>query len=376
MALQSKLESFHATFDHVFSPWFTLSHCPSLPLPASIGTIGPMKKPWLLLPAKLAHDLAPLALQFHAFFNGPRTYTWRPLEWRGLHFPNRLGIAGGVDKDGALIEEWWTYGPGFIEVGTVTPEPQGPNDGPIIGRDVESKALWNRMGFPGSGAYAVRDNLNDIIRPWPTPVFVNIGKNRTTPNENASRDYATCIEVLAGYADAFVVNISSPNTKGLRDLLKPETLSAFLGEIVTARDISRASRTPILLKLSPDMEDEDIQSVARVASQAGVDGFIATNTTLARAPGSPFPAEGGVSGAPLAPRSKHVLGTLVKALGSERQNHLIISVGGVMSPTDVQERLDLGADLVQVYTALIYEGPDFFKHVARHMGAIAAHDEM
>lgn len=326
-------------------------------------------KPWLWIPPQLAHDLAPLALQLHAAFADPRTYTWQPFQWRGLNFTNRLGLAGGVDKDGALVEEWWTYGPGFIEVGTVTPKPQDSNTGRILARDTARSALWNRMGFPGSGAWSVRDNLHDIPRPWHTPVFVNIGKNRTTPNEEAGRDYAECIAVLAGLADAFVVNISSPNTQGLRDLLQPANLRHFLGGVRAARDGCPAPQTPILLKLSPDLEDSDLRFAIETSLELDIDGFIATNTTLAREPGSPFPTEGGVSGQPLRQRSvatlKKVAEILGRKQGLQRDDKLLISVGGVMSPDDVFERIRLGADLVQVYTALIYEGPGFFRQVAR-----------
>lgn len=329
-----------------------------------------MIKPWLYLPASLAHNLAPVALEFHAFFNEPRTYTWKPLNWRKLHFSNRLGIAGGVDKDGENIEAWWTYGPGFIEVGTITPRAQGPNEGKIIDRDRESRALWNRMGFPGSGAYRALENLKDIPRPWHTPIFINIGKNRTTPNEEAVQDYAECIETLTGYADAFVVNISSPNTKGLRELLQPANLRRFLEGVLSARRL-HSPGTPLLLKISPDLDDSDLRSVVELSASLGIDGFIATNTTLAREPGSPFPTEGGVSGGPLAQRSKDTLKKLVETLGASKGDLLVISAGGVLSPGDVFERLDLGADLVQIYTALIYEGPCFFEKTskaARHLG--------
>jgi dihydroorotate dehydrogenase len=321
-------------------------------------------KPWLLLPPKLAHDLAPVGLHLAATFRERKTLEWSPLSWRGLNFSNPLGIAGGVDKDAANVADWWTFGPGFVEIGTVTPLAQDPNPGKIIDRDTEAKALWNRMGFPGAGAWEVRENLRDLPLDRTTPVFVNIGKNRTTPNENASGDYAECIRILDGLADAFVVNISSPNTAGLRDLFQPVRLRAFLDPILQSRDASSSAGTPILLKLSPDLSDAELATVIGTACEAGVDGFIATNTTLDRAPGLSFPSEGGVSGGPLAHRSKQVLQKVLEILGSARKGKLIVSVGGVMSPTDVFERLELGADLVQVYTALVFEGPSFFGKVA------------
>jgi dihydroorotate dehydrogenase len=286
-----------------------------------------------------------------------------------LRFENRLGLAGGIDKNASLIEDWWTFGPGFVEVGTVTPKPQGPNPGKILARDNASLALWNRMGFPGGGAWTVRENLRDLPRSYPTPVFVNIGKNRTTPNEDAVRDYAECIDVLADLADVFVVNISSPNTAGLRELLEPTNLRRFLGGVLAARNKSNSPETPVLLKLSPDITNEQLRTIIETAKGLGVDGFIATNTTLAREPGSPFPPEGGVSGKPLAAQSKAVLKSLIEILGPNRGDTLVVSTGGIMSPEDVFERLDLGADLVQVYSALIFEGPRFFRSVARAAAA-------
>ena len=327
-------------------------------------------KPWLLLPAKLAHDLSPLGLQVLAAFRGTRIPTWRPYNWRGLYFANRLGLAGGVDKDGSLIEEWWKFGAGFIEVGTVTPLAQGPNPGRIIDRDTSSGALWNKMGFPGEGAQAVRQNLMELPNARPTPLFINIGKNRTTSNEHAADDYVECIRMLGDLADALVINISSPNTTGLRDLFEEKNFKPFLTRLLKARDevVSRRAdqAPPLLLKLSPDLTAEDLQTVVRTSADLGVDGFIATNTTLERPNGKRFPSEGGLSGRPLADISIRTLKTVIDLLSpSERQRMLVVSAGGVMTPEDVHLRLELGADLVQTYTALVYEGPGFFGKVAR-----------
>ena len=337
-----------------FNPWF-----------------NPWFKPWLLLSPKMAHDLAPIGLQALATFRKPTVYEWQPLEWQGLKFKNRLGTAGGVDKDGSLVRPWWTFGPGFLEIGTVTPQPQGPNEGRIIDRDLSARAVWNRMGFPGQGAEAVAENLRKLPREHLTPLFINIGKNRSTANENAERDYIECINHLAFAADAFVVNISSPNTSGLCDLFRTDVFKPFLGAIIDARNHQRTKlngrRLPLLLKLSPDLLDEDLNRIIGVSGELGLDGWIATNTTLNRDEGSPFPAEGGVSGLPLAERSKKVLLKVLTAAQPYRKEKLIISAGGVMTPADVSERLAIGADLVQVYAALIYEGPKFFCLVARQM---------
>ncbi len=324
-------------------------------------------KPWMLLSPKRAHDLLPLGLQLLSAFRETDIPEWNSFTWRGLEFKNRLGIAGGVDKDGAMIEEWWTFGPGFIEIGTVTPKPQGPNPGPIVDRDLERRALWNRMGFPSKGAWHVRANLLDLPKERPTPIFVNIGKNRTTPNESAVHDYVECIETLGDLADAWVVNISSPNTAGLRELFKPDQFRPFIETLIEARTIRTSRRAPILLKLSPDLDSESLEFVVSTAVRVGIDGFIATNTTLAREPGMKFPTEGGVSGRPLAERSKNVLKQLSSLLGSTRHDLLIVSVGGVMTAEDIQERITLGADLVQVYSGLVFEGPWFFSRVAKFM---------
>lgn len=322
-------------------------------------------KPWLLLSPQLAHDVAPIALKIGAVFQPDEIPMWKPLKWKGLHFPNRLGLAGGVDKDGESIEEWWQYGVGFVEVGTITPRAQTPNPGVIMNRDLEARALWNKMGFPGSGAAVARENLRDLPPRRRTPIFVNIGKNRDTSNDDAVRDYASCMKTLGDLADAYVVNISSPNTTGLRELLQPARFQKFLGGVMAARN--KTCEAPVLLKVSPDADDADLTSVVKIACDLGIDGFIATNTTLAREHGSPFPPEGGVSGAPLAARAKEVLRLVRDAMGPNRGDRLLISVGGVLSGDDVRERLALGADLVQVYSALIFEGPGFFRSVAREM---------
>lgn len=331
-----------------------------------------LMKPWLWFSPQFAHDVAPLALRIGAALQTQDIPIWLPLKWKGLEFPNRLGVAGGVDKDADLIEEWWAYGAGFVEVGTITPRAQGPNPGRIIDRDLPSKALWNKMGFPGSGLQIARENLRDLPSRRRTPVFVNIGKNRETSNDDAVRDYAECLQTLSGFADAFVVNISSPNTSGLRELLQPARFRKFLGGVLAARNKTQSPETPVLLKISPDADDADLQRLVHQACELGIDGFIATNTTLARNHGSPFPPEGGVSGSPLASRSKDVLKIVREAVTASGGDQLLVSAGGVLSAEDVRERLELGADLVQVYSALIFEGPGFFRSVAKSLREIRA----
>ena len=292
-----------------------------------------------------------------------RPIEWQPFDWRGLHFPNRLGIAGGVDKDARNIEDWWRLGAGFIEAGTITPRPQPGNTPPVLDRDRAHQALWNRLGFPSQGANKVKERLAALPTPRRAPVFANIGKNASTPLDAAAADYVELLKLLRGLVDAFVVNISSPNTKGLRDLLKPDRLQDFLGPILTEK------KEPILLKLSPDMEDEELDRVLTISHDLGIDGWILTNTSQGIREHLSFPKEGGVSGRPLAARSKQLLERSLRQLGARRQGKLVISVGGIMSADDVRERLALGADLVQVYAALVFEGPFFLRKVARCLRA-------
>lgn len=328
-------------------------------------------KPWLYIPPKWAHDLSPLALQLYSALHHGPTPAWNSFKWKNLVFKNRLGLAGGVDKNADLLNVWSNIGCGFVEVGTVTPEFQKANPGKILDRSLEDLALWNKMGFPSAGANDVFYSLKNFKEHSTLPVFVNIGKNRTTENINASADYSFLIERFYSVADAYVVNISSPNTAGLRDLAQPEYLNSFLKPIFKAREESHAIQTnadkeptPILLKLSPDLTPDDLKKIVDTSCFNGIDGFVLTNTTLSRNLKKQFPSEGGVSGRPVAELSKKALQIVCNHLGAEKQKKLIISVGGVMTAEDVFERINLGADLVEVYTALIFEGPQFFRKVA------------
>lgn len=352
-------------------------------------------KPWLYLPSKWAHELSPFFLPLISLKYPNSVPEWNAKSWQGLKFHNPMGIAGGVDKNGDLLPSWIRLGSGFIEIGTVTPEPQSPNPGKIMDRNIAEQAIWNKMGFPSIGAKAVHEKVQKHLqwcRQSQVPLFINIGKNRTTPNELASQDYIELMDVFADQADAFVVNISSPNTSGLRDLLKPLNLQNFLKPICDKRNqlrppISNSTsassvpqfsdsipqtqapspmkQTPILLKLSPDMEDESLYSALDTAAACGVNGFILTNTTLDRPPGIHFPTEGGMSGKPLSEKSKQILNKTLRHLGNDKKDLLIVSAGGIMTPNDVLERLNLGADLVQIYSALIYHGPSIFRDTAR-----------
>lgn len=319
-------------------------------------------KPWLWLSPSLAHKVTPTLLRGLHWVLPTAPPQWRPLKWRDLEFPNRLGIAGGVDKNAENIKDWWSLGAGFVEVGTITPLAQKGNTPPVLDRDVAHEALWNRLGFPSQGVHKVRKRLETLRRPFVAPIFANIGKNATTPLETAHSDYIQLLVDLKGLVDGFVINISSPNTKGLRELLKPERLRDFLSPIMMSLP---PQRSPVLLKLSPDLEDDELERALHISHEFGIDGWILTNTSQGLREGLQFPKEGGVSGRPLASRSKEFLQKSLRLLGTRRSGKLVVSVGGVMSADDVQERLDLGADLVQVYSALIFEGPLFFRKVAR-----------
>lgn len=313
-------------------------------------------RPWLWVPSQMAHGLAPYTLPVIAKFYKKEDCSFRSFEWRGLSFRNPLGIAGGVDKSGRSLRAWQSLGAGFLEVGTITPERQGPNPGRIMDRDLNSFSLWNKMGFPNPGLNSVIKQLQKTT--LQVPLFVNIGKNRWTENNKAHLDYSRCIEELHPFADVFVVNLSSPNTKGLRDLLKKENLQNFLQDTVETLEKLKLSQ-PVLLKLSPDMTEKDL-TVALTHSAPLVDGWILTNTTKERFEGCPFPAhEGGLSGEPLKELSLKALRTAVPFKQSF-PDKLLVSVGGVMTADDARIRLDLGADLVQCYSALVFEGPGFF----------------
>ena len=320
-------------------------------------------RPWLLLPPKWAHDLSSVALPFMSVFYEKNMPQWNSFSWRGLHFSNPVGIAGGVDKNAENVGDWWRLGCGFVEIGTVTPRPQDPNPGKIMDRDNELQAMWNKMGFPSQGAEEVYYNLLSYGPDYQTPIFVNIGKNRDTSNTDAVNDYLMLMDHFQSVADAFVVNISSPNTKGLRDLQKKENLEALLGPLINKA--AKIDTTPVLVKLSPDMGEDGLAEAITHCHDLGIDGFVLTNTTLSRPNNCNFSAEGGLSGLPLKSLSKRSLEIAADTLGNKMKDLLIVSAGGVMSPEDVFERLQMGANLVEIYSALVFHGPGFFHEVAR-----------
>ena len=312
-------------------------------------------KPWLYLPAEWTHAASQPLLYSRKWISKKKQYLWAPVSWKNIEFKNPLGCAGGLDKSGRLVEGWWSCGPGFVEIGTITPKPQKPNKGKILAKNTSHQALWNYMGFPNKGVDFVLNQLQKLQKPYFTPIFASIGKNRNTPLEKAHMDYNTLIQKLEPYVSGLIINISSPNTQHLRGLFEGDFLKNFLDSIKMPKT------TPMLLKISPDLSNKDFLRVIQTSMDKNIDGWVLCNSTLSRNKSCEFPTYGGVSGRPLAPRSKELLKLLVQYLGSQQKEKLIISSGGVLSSEDVFERLALGAHLVQVYTALVFHGWKFFQ---------------
>jgi dihydroorotate dehydrogenase len=323
-------------------------------------------KPWLLLPPKWAHDLGPWVLPIIAKFCAKQIVSYRPFHWRGLRFENPIGLAGGADKSGASLLAWQKLGVGFLEVGTITPHAQKANPGQILDRDKKHKAVWNKMGFPNAGMLDLKTQLQKISKQRKVPLFINIGKNRTTPNEKAAQDYIACLHNLYEEADGFVINISSPNTQDLRDLLKKENLENFLKPLLSFK-LKQSQQKPFLLKLSPDMEPDSLISALETSLALNIDGWILTNTTLSRPANLSFPSEGGVSGAPLCELAFQNLLRAAEYLKNKKGDRLLISTGGIFTANEAQRRLDAGADLVQIYSALIFEGPLLFQKISAQL---------
>jgi dihydroorotate dehydrogenase len=314
---------------------------------------------------RVSGALPPVATLLAAHFRPSRPPA--PVRAFGLNFANPLGLAAGYDKDGLAWRGLAALGFGHIEVGTVTVRPQGGNPGPRVFRIPESEAVINRMGFPNRGAEFVARRLAGP-RPTGLVLGVNIGKNKDTPLEEAAQDYTSLIRTFAPLADYLTVNISSPNTPGLRALQSGPALEALLRDLRVARlEASRkvGRNVPILLKLAPDLTHEQLVEAVGAIRQAGMDGIILSNTTLRREGlASPLASEsGGMSGKPL---RDHATGLLREVVGLTNGRFPIIAAGGVMSPEDALEKLDAGATLVQVYTGLIYRGPALARAILEH----------
>lgn len=287
-----------------------------------------------------------------------------PITLFGLKFKNRIGLAAGYDKDGLAWRGLAELGFGHIEIGTVTPVPQTGNQKPRVFRLLRDRALINRLGFPGRGADYVSKNIlgmkpNDII------LGVNIGKNKTTPLQDAYKDYVYLLKKFSSTADYITINISSPNTEGLRQLQHKKLLGELLNQLMVKRlEITQANnRTlPLLVKLSPDLDDHTLYESLEVILDASIDGIIATNTTIARTNlSSKFQdQQGGLSGSPLRKLNTEMIRKIYKRSNGKIP---IVAVGGIMSAEDANKKLDAGASLVQIFTGLIYRGPGLVKEI-------------
>jgi dihydroorotate dehydrogenase len=293
----------------------------------------------------------------------------KPIHLFGINFPNRVGIAAGFDKDAKLFDELSTFGFGFIEIGTLTPEPQPGNPKPRMFRLVADEGLINRMGFNNEGVDAavkrLKKNKSKII------IGGNIGRNKTTDNENAIADYATCFEKLFDHVDYFAVNVSSPNTPGLRELQEREPLQKLLSHLM-ALNRNHKIQKPVLLKIAPDLINSQLDEIIEIINVTGISGIIATNTTISRSSLQTSTAlieqmgAGGLSGKPLTNRATEVIRYLSEKSGKKFP---IIGVGGIHSPEDALEKIKAGADLVQLYTGFIYEGPSIVKKICKKLSA-------
>jgi len=284
----------------------------------------------------------------------------------GIRFKNPVGLAAGFDKNGEYIEALSHLGFGFIEVGTVTPLPQPGNDLPRMFRLTEDSAIINRMGFNNKGVDILAERLRALkVKDASIVIGGNIGKNKNTPNEEATSDYVKCFDRLFDVVDYFVVNVSSPNTPGLRALQEKGPLTELLNTLQQRNNKNNISR-PILLKIAPDLTNEQLDDIIDIVKETGIAGVIATNTTISRAdlytPAELANETGGLSGKPLTLRSTEVIRYLADKSG---RAFPIIGVGGIHSAQDAKDKLEAGASLVQLYTGFIYEGPGLIKRICK-----------
>lgn len=318
---------------------------------------------------RLAGQIPPVRGFLRRFFAGPT----RPVQAYGLTFANPVGLAAGYDKDALGWRGLAALGFGHIEVGTITPRPQQGNPRPRLFRLVSERAVINRMGFPGRGADFVARQLTGGMNP-PRPsglvLGVNLGKNKDTPLADAAGDYLGLLRTFAPLADYLAINVSSPNTVGLRRLQARDALQELLLALAAQRrlEVKRLGRpVPLLVKLAPDLTDAELDDALQAIQCAGMDGVIATNTTIRRegVPARWANEAGGLSGAPLRPLSTALVGKIAARTGNRLP---VIGVGGIASAEDARAMLDAGACLVQVYTGLIYAGPALVKMILRGLG--------
>ncbi len=325
----------------------------------------PLARPFLFgLDAERAHGVGLAALEA-AYRSGLNPlFASRPVPFPtrafGLVFPNPVGLAAGLDKNGAHVDALLALGFGFVEVGTTTPRPQDGNPKPRMFRLPECRAVINRLGFNNLGVDALVHNVSRARRRGNGLLGINIGRNKDTPNESAGRDYLVCLEKVYPLADYVTVNISSPNTAGLRELQEEQALRRLVGTLREAQErlgAQHGKRVPMLVKVAPDLSDDDIDACARVLGDLQVDGVIATNTTVSRISVQEHRharESGGLSGAPLMDKSTAVLRMLRTRLP---ESIPLIGVGGILGGADAAKKMAAGALLVQLYTGLVYRGP-------------------
>jgi dihydroorotate dehydrogenase len=332
-----------------------------------------VRRALFMLDAETAHHVTMRGLKMAASSGLlrllPGTVESAPVTLWGLRFPNRVGLAAGLDKTGECLDGMGAMGFGHVEIGTLTPRPQPGNDPPRLFRIVEKEAIVNRMGFNNPGI--VQGMKNVARRKWKGVTGVNIGKNFDTPNERAVDDYLTCLRHAWPLADYVAVNLSSPNTQGLRDLQQEESCRALIralhGEQKKLAQ-QHGRHVPVLIKIAPDLEPAHLDALARVFMEEKLEGVIATNTTLSRThvEGLRHAEErGGLSGAPLTHRATEVIARLCRVLDSAMP---VIGVGGIMSPADAVEKIRAGAALVQIYTGFVYHGLRLVRECIAHTG--------
>lgn len=352
-----------------------------MPMPSSLYGLA---RPFLFgLDAEHAHEVTLNALArtqntpLARLYTAPRVAD--PVTLAGLRFPNRVGLAAGLDKNARCIDAFAAMGFGFVEVGTVTPKPQPGNAKPRIFRLPQRDALINRLGFNNDGLDAFVANVQrarfraaGAASAAPMLLGLNIGKNAATPIESATDDYLACLDGVYPHADYVTVNISSPNTANLRSLQSDEALDGLLDALTTRRAALAARhgrQVPMFLKIAPDLDEAQVAVIAAALQRHGMDGVVATNTTMSReaVAGLPHAQEtGGLSGMPVRASSNRVIAQLRAALGS---GFPIVGVGGILSAADAVEKIAAGADVVQIYTGLIYRGPALVRQVAQGLRA-------
>lgn len=328
------------------------------------------------LPPEKAHHIVFSSLRF--LLNSPARILikqiWgntpsRPVSLAGLKFRHPVGLAAGFDKDGLLYPHWSDLGFSFAELGTVTPKPQSGNEKPRLFRLPKDQALINRMGFNNLGADALAQRLSS--RPKDLIIGGNIGKNKATPNEEAVSDYLFCMQKLAPFVDYFTLNISSPNTPGLRALQEKEPLRKLISEVISYSKSLENTR-PVFVKIAPDLEEFALGELIEVLVSEGVQGVVATNTTLSRAglqsDASLIQQAGGLSGKPVRNKSTEVIRFIHRQTSGQLP---IIGVGGIFNPADALEKMEAGASLIQLYTGYVYEGPALVRKIGKALAESA-----